>query len=65
MTIILNGKEVVVQSKTLDELVAELGFSPQSLVIEMNKVLVPRERWGEAVLTENDRLELLNFVGGG
>jgi thiamine biosynthesis protein ThiS len=65
MTIILNGKEIEVQSRTLDVLVGEMGFQPESLVIEKNRELVKRENWAETPLHDGDNLELLNFVGGG
>ena len=65
MYITLNGKDVEVQSQTLEELVRELGFAPESLVVEKNRELVKKERWPETAVRQNDIFELLNFVGGG
>ncbi len=65
MKIIMNGKEIEVQSQTLRNLVDELGLAPDSLIVEKNRQLVKRESWVETTLQQGDRLELLNFVGGG
>ncbi|RUM37570.1 MAG: thiamine biosynthesis protein ThiS [Desulfobulbus sp.] len=65
MTITLNGKKVEVQGRTLNALVKELGFQPESLVVEKNKKLIKRDNWAATPLHEGDCLELLNFVGGG
>jgi len=65
MKIIMNGKETEVQSQTLRNLVDELGLAPDSLIVEKNRQLVKRESWAETTLQQGDRLELLNFVGGG
>jgi thiamine biosynthesis protein ThiS len=65
MRITLNGKNLEVQSQTLAELVLELGFAPESLVVEKNRELIKKERWVETRLHDGDILELLNFVGGG
>ncbi len=65
MKIIMNGKEIEVQSQTLRNLVDELGLAPDSLIVEKNRQLVKRESWAETTLQQGDRLELLNFVGGG
>ena len=65
MKIIMNGKKIEVQSQTLRELIDGLGFAPDSLIVEKNRQLVKREAWTETTLQQGDRLELLNFVGGG
>lgn len=65
MKIRLNGKEVKAKSRTLEQLVSELGFDPDALIAELNLELIKKDLWPETVIREGDSLELLNFVGGG
>jgi sulfur carrier protein len=35
------------------------------VAIELNRDIVPRDRWADTLLNESDRLEVVHFVGGG
>jgi sulfur carrier protein len=35
------------------------------VAVELNRDIVPRERWADAQLRDGDRLEVVHFVGGG
>ena len=35
------------------------------VAVELNRDIVPRDRWAETTLNEGDRLEVVHFVGGG
>ena len=35
------------------------------VAVELNREIVPRERWSGTRLSEGDRLEIVHFVGGG
>jgi sulfur carrier protein len=50
---------------TLASLVEILGMKPDRVAVELNRDIVPRDRWVETVLNEGDRLEIVHFVGGG
>jgi thiamine biosynthesis protein ThiS len=52
-------------SFTLATLVEILGMKVDRVAVELNRDIVPRERWAETVLHEGDRLEIVHFVGGG
>ena len=66
MTIILNGKEESIGAgMTVAELIVVKGLDPATVIVEYNYELVPQETWAGIVLKENDRLEILRFVGGG
>ncbi len=66
MKIILNGREVTVpENTTLEGLIALRGLAPDHIIVELNHGLVKRESWPGTVLIENDRVEILRFVGGG
>jgi sulfur carrier protein len=50
---------------TLAALVEMLGMKADRVAVELNRDIVPRERWAETELREGDRLEIVHFVGGG
>lgn len=50
---------------TLAALVESLGMKADRVAVELNREIVPRDRWAETHLQEGDRLELVHFVGGG
>jgi thiamine biosynthesis protein ThiS len=52
-------------SFTLATLVEILGMKVDRVAVELNRDIVPRDRWAETVLHEGDRLEIVHFVGGG
>jgi sulfur carrier protein len=63
--IIVNGVAETVPACTIAELVKHKGLLPGALVIERNQQIVKQEEWSSVRLQEQDRLELLSFVGGG
>ena len=66
MKITINGEERDFASlSTLSGLVEQLGMKPDRIAVELNRELIPRERWAETQLSEGDRLEIVHFVGGG
>jgi sulfur carrier protein len=69
MKLHINGEERdfvdVPATLTLLSLVEKLGMKPDRVAVELNRDIVPRERWSETVLNEGDRLEVVHFVGGG
>jgi len=69
MTIQINGQEKDFPDAphpfTLAALVEILGMKADRLAIELNRDIVPRDRWAETQLNEGDRLEVVHFVGGG
>jgi thiamine biosynthesis protein ThiS len=65
MRIILNGEETVITSPTLLAMVVEQGFTPDTLIAEVNLELIKKDDWDQTPLAEGDKVELLSFVGGG
>jgi len=50
---------------TIVALVEALGMKADRVAIELNRDIVPRDRWNETTLNEGDQLEIVHFVGGG
>ena len=66
MRIQLNGQDHdLPRSMTLAALVERLGLDARKVAIERNLEIVPRSTYGATALAEGDRLEIVNFVGGG
>lgn len=65
MRIQVNGDNRTVTARTVLALVTELGLDPRKVAVERNLAIVPRSLHGETALAEGDRIELVQFVGGG
>jgi thiamine biosynthesis protein ThiS len=50
---------------TLGALVEMLGMKSDRVAVELNREIVPRDRWAETRLKNGDQLEIVHFVGGG
>jgi sulfur carrier protein len=65
MRLTVNGEEREVHSTVIAALVAELGLDPRKVAVEQNLEIVPRSLHPTAPLAEGDRIEIVQFVGGG
>ncbi|MED4127941.1 sulfur carrier protein ThiS [Shouchella miscanthi] len=65
MKLTINGKERIVESKTLHDLMTELNVNGQLVVVELAGDIIPREKWSVTELDEQKPVELVHFVGGG
>ena len=66
MKLTINGQPATVtEALRLPDLLALKGLTPERLVVELNGEIVPKSRYHEVILKEQDCLELLSFVGGG
>ena len=71
MKLQINGEETSFETApgrgplTLAALVEFLAMKPDRVAVELNRDIVPRDRWSETLLKDGDRLEIVHFVGGG
>lgn len=66
MTLQINGeKRQFSDPLTVSALVEQLGMKDDRVAIELNLDILPRERWSSTELHDEDRLEIVHFVGGG
>ena len=65
MILTINGEEREFPAASLAELVEQLGMKQDRVAVELNREIVPRDRWSETQLNAGDRLEIVHFVGGG
>ena len=50
---------------SLSALLERLNLPPDRVAVERNLEIVPRRSWSETMIREGDRLEVVQFVGGG
>ena len=65
MRITINGEERDVRAATILALVEELDLDPRKVAVERNLEIVPRSLHPSTALLEGDRIEVVQFVGGG
>ena len=66
MQIFLNGESRNVDPGTsIEDLVLTLSDDPRGIAIERNLEIVPKAEHGKTLLQDGDRLEVVQFVGGG
>ncbi|ETT47371.1 MULTISPECIES: sulfur carrier protein ThiS [unclassified Paenibacillus] len=51
--------------RTLADLLARPEWAGKLVIVELNGELAGREAYGDTLLSEGDRVELVHFVGGG
>ncbi|MGA7219192.1 MAG: sulfur carrier protein ThiS [Candidatus Sulfotelmatobacter sp.] len=49
----------------LAALIESLNMKSDRVAVELNRDIVPRDRWPQTQLKDGDRLEIVHFVGGG
>ena len=66
MKVYVNGElKELSGTASLTELVAQLELPANRIAIELNREVVRRSEWGNTVLKDEDRIEIVHFVGGG
>ena len=65
-TIQLNGQEYRIDGDThLPALLERLKIRSGRIAVEINQEIVPRVQYGGVTLKPGDKVEIINFVGGG
>ena len=66
MIIHVNGERREVPTElSLSNLINQLELPPQRIAVELNREVIRRANWDITVLQEDDRVEIVHFVGGG
>lgn len=66
LQVILNGNlELVEKPIKLSRFLQDKGLDNTAIIVEYNGDIIKEQTWGSVVLKDNDRLEILKFVGGG
>jgi thiamine biosynthesis protein ThiS len=65
MKVYVNGELREFGGASLAELITLLELPVARIAIERNREVVRRSEWGNTMLNDEDRIEIVHFVGGG
>ena len=69
MKIKVNGEEKFINNSnkelTLTEALGQLGYKSNTIIVELNNLIVNYESWQEKKVKDGDKLEIVSIVGGG
>lgn len=66
MNITLNGKQKDILSPcTVTQLLTTLELPAETLVVELNTIIIQPDSYSATNLSEGDQVEIIRFVGGG
>ena len=69
MKIQVNGEEKFINNSnkefTLTEALSQLGYNSNTIIVELNNLIVNNESWQENKVKDGDKLEIVSIVGGG
>ena len=62
----LNGKKVVIKSNySLLDLLKKYKLTNKKVAVECNGIIIPRVNFKKKNLKNNDKIEIVHFIGGG
>ena len=66
MHIVLNGKKFSINEEdTINILLKKIDIKSSKVAIEVNKVVIPKEKYRDFKFKKNDKVEIVTFIGGG
>ncbi|HKV36023.1 MAG TPA: sulfur carrier protein ThiS [Pyrinomonadaceae bacterium] len=66
MRVYVNGESRELSDPiSLAELITQLDLPVARIAVELNRAVVRRNDWSTTMLQDNDRIEVVHFVGGG
>ena len=62
----LNGKKIIIKSNfSIMDLLKKYKLSYKKIAIECNGAIIPKVKYKNKILKNNDKLEIVHFIGGG
>ncbi len=66
MEILLNGKkEIIPKNYAITDVLKSKKLSSEAVIVEINNKILPQKKFDSFMINENDKIEILRFVGGG
>lgn len=66
MKVTINGENKEISDDlNLIQLLEKLEFPTERIAIELNKDVVRKKDWESINVSDNDKIEIIHFVGGG
>lgn len=62
----LNGKQVeYTQDMSIKDFLESQGYNIARVAVELNEEILPKAQYENTILQQEDKLEVVHFVGGG
>ena len=62
----LNGKKITINSRlSVLELLKKYKLTNKKIAIELNGIIIQKINYKKKILKNNDKLEIVHFIGGG
>ena len=62
----VNGERLKLPfNSNIPDLISYLGFQNQRIALEVNESIIPKSKHSTFLLSDNDKVEVINAVGGG
>ena len=69
MKIKVNGEEKIIEidqeNVLLSTALNSMGYQPNTVVVELNNLIINSIKWRKVKLKDGDNLEIVSIVGGG
>jgi len=69
MKIKVNGEERKLELDEENALLSSalnlMGYKPNTIIVELNNLIINSIKWGKVKLKDGDNLEIVSIVGGG
>ena len=69
MKIRVNGEEKKIEldqeNDLLSKALQDMGYKPNTIVVELNNLIINSIKWEKVKLKDGDNLEIVSIVGGG
>lgn len=63
--LIINGKNEETEKSSILDMLKSKNVDPEKVVVELNGKILKKADLENIILNENDKLEVIRFVGGG
>lgn len=61
----VNGELLYFENISLKELLSTLKYDINKTAVEINEEIINKKDFDNVIVKENDKIEIVNFVGGG
>lgn len=62
----VNGQQITIQDEiSVNEFLKKEGYDAQKVAVEKNGNIIPKKFFETEMLSGNDKVEIVSFVGGG
>ena len=66
MNIFVNQKKIVASKEsTIINILENLDIENKYLAVEVNETILPKSEYDKYIIQENDKIEIINAIGGG